>query len=64
MSSAIEALYRDPNGMLVQCSHCRRVRRGDPSVTAWDWVPEYVARPQPRTSHGLCAVCLDFYYPK
>ena len=48
-------------GMLSQCAHCRRVQRANEPGT-WDWVPAYVERPQPMTSHGLCRPCLDYYY--
>jgi hypothetical protein len=58
----IEALYRDEHDLVVQCSHCRRMRRAAPPER-WDWVPEFVARMPPRTSHGLCPVCFGHYYP-
>ena len=29
----------------------------------WDWVPDYVAHMPDATSHGLCRLCVDFYYP-
>jgi hypothetical protein len=55
--------YRGTNGILVMCSHCRRTRRSAASEQ-WDWVPEYVEHQPPKTSHGLCNPCLEFYYPK
>ena len=58
----IEALYRR-SGMLLQCSHCRRVQRADDANT-WDWVPAYAEKPQPNTSHGLCRLCCAYYYPE
>jgi hypothetical protein len=60
-----DALYRDARGLILQCSNCRRVRRSlEPNVPeSWDWVPDYVARVPARTSHGLCELCCDFYYP-
>jgi hypothetical protein len=64
--AAIEETYRDANGLIEQCAHCRRVRRARwaHGVTAeWDWVPDYVARMPPRTSHGLCAMCIAYFYP-
>lgn len=62
----LEALYRDAQGMIVQCANCRRIRgaAADTDSTAtWDWVPEYVAQIPPRTSHGLCFPCFQFHYP-
>lgn len=56
-----EELYRDPNGLISHCGHCRRVQRvRQPSQ--WDWVPEWVAQPPPRTSHSLCYVCYEYFY--
>lgn len=61
-TSPTDSLFRDANGMIVQCSHCRRVRRvDDPAV--WDWVPAYVQSPPEALSHGLCRVCAKYYYP-
>jgi len=65
-SACLEDMYRDARGMIAQCSNCRRVRRagtGEGIGSQWDWVPEYVARMPPRITHGICPVCLDFYYP-
>ncbi len=56
------ALYREADGLITQCSHCRRVQRID-GTREWDWVPEYVARPPPTISHGLCNLCVEYYYP-
>jgi hypothetical protein len=58
----LSALYRDDNGIIHQCCHCRRVRRlGSPE--AWDWVPQWVSKIPPDTSHGLCSPCYGYYYP-
>ncbi|MBK7769641.1 MAG: PAS domain-containing protein [bacterium] len=54
--------YADGNGIVHQCSHCRKIRRTS-GPRHWDWVPELVANPSANTSHDLCDVCLDFYYP-
>ncbi len=60
--NAVDANYRTADGLIVQCSHCRRVRReGSPS--SWDWVRRYVASPPDGISHGICGVCLDSHYP-
>ena len=32
------------------------------SREAWDWVPAFVASPPENISHGLCAMCLAYYY--
>ena len=57
------AAYADSDAIVHQCCHCRRISH--PRVAGrWDWVPALVAKPSPRTSHTLCAVCLDFYYPE
>lgn len=51
------------NAIVHQCCHCRRIRHPE-APGRWDWVPALVATPSPRTSHTLCAACLDFYYPE
>ncbi len=60
----LEARYRAANGMILQCSHCRRVRRVGSTPPTWDWVPAYVEQVPASSSHGLCEVCLDYYYPR
>jgi hypothetical protein len=61
---AVEADYRDDNGLLALCSHCHRARRArradDPT---WDWVPAFVRHPPQGVSHGLCVTCARYYYP-
>ncbi len=47
---------------VVMCSNCQRTRRVD-NPDQWDWVPSYRQSPPAATSHGLCAICLDYYYP-
>jgi hypothetical protein len=63
-ADAVEADYRDDNGLIALCSHCRRARlarrAGEP---AWDWVPAFVRHPPRDVSHGLCRTCLRYYYP-
>jgi len=56
----LEARYRNDNGVMVQCSNCRRFRRSD--GTTWDWVRPWVVEMPADTSHGLCTTCVDFYY--
>ncbi len=57
---AIEALYRDPAGIMHQCAYCRRFQR-QPVQSLWDWVPKWVNQVPPRTSHGICPPCFEFY---
>jgi len=52
--------YVDQDGLLHQCSHCRRVK--DVAGGSWDWVPDWVAAPPPNASHGLCPVCCDYFF--
>jgi len=53
--------YRDKDGFVHQCAHCRRTRRCD-DHRVWDWIPDFVRTPQLNTSHGLCDVCYAYYY--
>lgn len=58
----VEGTYCDENGMIVQCVHCRRIRR--PSLEAvWDWVPAWVYEHPENMSHGLCEPCYGYFYP-
>lgn len=57
----VDSRYRSSDGVLVQCCHCRRIRRGD-QENSWDWVPLWVKEPPPKTSHGFCPTCFRFYY--
>lgn len=58
---ALEEKYRNKNGFITQCSHCRRTQRVD-GVDQWDWVPAWVAESPNNISHGLCKPCFDYYY--
>jgi hypothetical protein len=55
--------YLDQNGLFCQCSHCRRYRCTR-ETGRWDWMPEWVKRQPAGSSHGLCQICFDYYYPK
>ena len=57
---AVEARYLAEGGLILQCSHCRRVR--SPSPHAWDWVPRWVARSHPNTSHVICPSCVGLHW--
>ncbi|HKU37914.1 MAG TPA: hypothetical protein VJR89_07200 [Polyangiales bacterium] len=58
--AALGVRYVNDHGFIVQCSNCRRTRQVDANV--WDWVPDWVASPHPAASHGLCEVCVAYYY--
>jgi hypothetical protein len=60
--AAIDAHYRNANGTIVQCAHCRRVRHVE-ALARWDWIPTWVKRSPAVTSHGLCPICSEYYYP-
>lgn len=53
-------IYTNPEGFVLQCSNCRKVRRVDSNT--WDWVPRFVTATSPAVSHGVCDVCLGFYW--
>lgn len=53
--------YVDGDDIVTQCGHCRRVLRVD--RWRWDFVPRYLSKPWPRTSHGLCDSCAALYFP-
>lgn len=60
------ALFRASNayerdGFITMCAHCRRVLAVG-GRERWDWVPDYLRRQQPNTSHGLCTGCYTYYY--
>lgn len=55
--------YLSENGLLYQCSYCRRMRRNDCSE-AWDRVTEWVQRAPANTSHVICDACFSFYYSR
>ena len=55
------------DGMITQCAHCGRFRRaagdGSGSVT-WAWAGAWLNAPPAPVSHGLCAPCLEYHYPR
>ena len=57
----VERDYLTADGLIIQCCHCRRVRRVA-SYKAWDWVPKWVVHCPPYTSHGICEPCYGFFY--
>ena len=62
-AAASDAIYRDSNGLINMCSHCRCTRRVD-RPTQWDFVPQYLRTAQAMTvSHGICPICRAYFYP-
>jgi hypothetical protein len=59
-AAAVERAYRNEDGLIVQCSNCRRVRRRDTAV--WDWVRAWARASPPHTSHGICKPCIGYYW--
>lgn len=59
---ATDETYTNGDGFIVQCAHCRVVRRIDDPET-WDWVPDLIEAPPDNISHGLCPTCFQQHYP-
>ena len=57
-----DARYRDDNGLVHQCAHCRRVERRE-GASVWDWVPAWVRQSPLLTTHTVCGICYGYYYP-
>ncbi|MDZ7826889.1 MAG: hypothetical protein U5R48_13845 [Gammaproteobacteria bacterium] len=57
------ASYLDEHGLLHQCAHCRRMAN-QTEPARWDWVPAWVEAPPPNLSHGICPLCLEYYFPE
>jgi hypothetical protein len=53
--------YVATNGIITQCSNCRKTQRPD-ELLIWDWVSTLVVRPPSNVSHSLCPVCFDYYW--
>lgn len=56
------ATYTNPDGLIIQCCVCRRVKFPD-DLDRWDWIPEWVRNFPLHTSHGLCPPCFRHQYP-
>lgn len=56
-----DAVYKDTNGWIHACANCRRTQRASDSAI-WDWVPAYVSSHALNITHGVCPMCLEFYY--
>jgi hypothetical protein len=55
------ALYADDQGWIHACANCRRTQRSA-SPAIWDWVPAYLANRDLKITHGVCPMCMEFYY--
>lgn len=53
--------YLGEDGIVTQCCHCRFVRVADGADT-WEWASEIIENPPRRLSHGLCELCLEYFY--
>jgi hypothetical protein len=58
---ALESRYVGASGKIHQCGNCRRVKCRD-REHAWHWVPRWVERPHPLTSHVICPACVGYYW--
>ncbi|MEY2784061.1 MAG: hypothetical protein RL277_265 [Planctomycetota bacterium] len=54
--------WKDPHGLIQQCSHCRRVRRAG-EAEEWDWVPQWIERVPETATGSLCPPCIATRYP-
>jgi hypothetical protein len=61
LDAAGQEAYRGASGLITQCAHCRRVQY-PAKPDRWDWVPAWVHRSPPETTHGLCRVCFAYHY--
>lgn len=55
-----ERRFTDSRGLVLQCGNCRRTQ--DPAARSWHWVASWVDNQPSNTTHGVCAVCLGYYY--
>jgi hypothetical protein len=55
--------YLRSDGMVRQCSNCRRTERAAPPG-GWDWVRAYVTHPPLNITHGICETCIRQHYPE
>lgn len=53
--------YTDKNGLITQCSNCRKTQRVN-NNTIWDWVPSFVTAMPQNVSHSICSICYDYYW--
>lgn len=55
------AVYTNAHGLLNQCANCRRFENLE--TGEWDWIAQWVEQQPRNISHGICPVCLAYYYP-
>jgi hypothetical protein len=53
--------YFGDRGMVTVCCHCRRTQRQDASGQ-WDWVPAFIHKGKWQVSHGICPMCVSYFY--
>lgn len=53
--------YLTDDGFLITCSNCGRFRHAD-NRDQWDWIPSYLRQAPAPVSHGICQICLNYYY--
>jgi hypothetical protein len=56
-----DVVYKNDHGIIHLCANCRRAERATQSGI-WDWVPAYLESKGRIISHGVCPMCLEFYY--
>jgi hypothetical protein len=57
--------YVNGDGFITMCAHCRCSKREN-APNCWDFVPQHLQLKRGsaiQVSHGLCPVCLDYFYP-
>jgi hypothetical protein len=54
--------FRDQHGMYHLCSHCRRARVR--ASAEWLFAPELLRAGAYTISHGLCPICIRYYYSR
>lgn len=55
------AIYLNENGLITQCSNCRKTQRtSEPEI--WDWIPMLIEQPPKNVSHSICFICYDYYW--
>ena len=59
--SSDELVYRNDNGLIMQCGYCRRFQRNQ-TPDIWDWNPTWLRHPPGQVSHSLCKICYDYYF--
>lgn len=59
--AGLEDRYRDADGIITMCCHCRRTKRPS-GLEIWDWAPDFLRAPPRNVSHGLCGPCVQLHY--